>query len=89
MLCRHCRRPPCCCRGHLSPPALLRPQVQNGDIIRIDAETRSMDILGITEEQLQQRRAAWTPPPLKAKSGTLYKYIKLVAPASEGCITDA
>ncbi len=35
------------------------------------------------------RRAAWTAPPLKATSGTLYKYIKNVAPASMGCVTDA
>jgi dihydroxy-acid dehydratase len=35
------------------------------------------------------RRAEWTAPPLKAKAGTLYKYIKLVGSASQGCITDA
>ena len=34
------------------------------------------------------RRAGWTPPPYKANRGTLYKYIKNVRPASEGCVTD-
>jgi dihydroxy-acid dehydratase len=27
-------------------------------------------------------------PPYKATRGTLYKYIKNVKPASEGCVTD-
>jgi dihydroxy-acid dehydratase len=64
------------------------PVPQDGDVIRIDAETRSMDILNIDEAELQSRRAAWKAPPLKATRGTLYKYIKCVAPASVGCVTD-
>jgi dihydroxy-acid dehydratase len=47
-----------------------------------------MDILNIDEAELQSRRAAWKAPPLKATCGTLYKYIKCVAPASVGCVTD-
>jgi dihydroxy-acid dehydratase len=62
---------------------------QDGDTIIIDAKTRRMDIEGITDDELAARRAAWTAPPLKATSGTLYKYIKLVGSASEGCVTDA
>ena len=37
---------------------------------------------------LQARKAAWQAPPLKATRGTLYKYIKNVKTASEGCVTD-
>ena len=48
-----------------------------------------MDVLSASAEEMQQRRAAWKAPPLKASSGTLYKYTKLVAPASKGCVTDA
>lgn len=33
-------------------------------------------------------QAAWKAPPLKATRGTLYKYIKNVSSASEGCVTD-
>jgi dihydroxy-acid dehydratase len=33
-------------------------------------------------------RAAWTAPKLKAERGTLYKYIKNVASAAQGCVTD-
>eukprot|EP00963_Diacronema_lutheri_P005149 scaffold383_cov351-Pavlova_lutheri.AAC.7 len=76
--------------GHVAPEAQVGGPialVQNGDIITIDAEKRVMN-LEVSEEELQQRRAAWTAPPLLATSGTLYKFIKNVASASRGCITD-
>ncbi len=65
---------------------LLPPQ--DGDVITIDANKKVMDI-GVSEEELANRKAAWKAPPLKATSGTLYKYIKNVVSASEGCVTDA
>ena len=45
--------------------------------------------LEVGADELGKRRAAWTAPALKATQGTLYKYIKLVTNASEGCVTDA
>jgi dihydroxy-acid dehydratase len=39
-------------------------------------------------EELARRRKRWTPPPLKATRGTLYKYIQTVKSASQGCVTD-
>ena len=36
----------------------------------------------------QACREGWTAPPLKATRGTLFKYIKNVRSASEGCVTD-
>lgn len=78
--------------GHVCPEAqeggpigLLR----DGDVIRIDAASRVMDVLGVTDADWDARRAEWTAPPLKATQGTLYKYIKCVSTASEGCVTDA
>ncbi len=62
--------------------------LQDGDMITIDASKRIMD-LEISDEEFAARRAAWTAPPLKATSGTLYKYIKNVISASEGCVTDS
>jgi dihydroxy-acid dehydratase len=61
--------------------------VENGDKITIDAKKRVLD-LEVSTEELAARRAKWTPPPLKATRGTLYKYIKNVKNASEGCVTD-
>ncbi len=76
--------------GHVTPeaqdggPIAL---VRDGDAIRIDAKTRVLE-LDVPESELARRRAAWTPPPLKATRGTLFKYIKNVRPAFEGCDTD-
>lgn len=61
---------------------------QDGDDITVDAETRVMDV-HISAEEMAARKAAWVAPPLKATSGTLYKFIKNVTTASEGCVTDA
>ena len=77
--------------GHVAPEAQLGGPialVRDGDAITIDAETRIMDV-NISDAELAARRAAWTAPPLKATSGTLYKYIKNVSSASLGCVTDA
>ncbi|MFT5211420.1 MAG: dihydroxy-acid dehydratase, partial [Flavobacterium sp.] len=38
--------------------------------------------------ELAERKKAWQAPELKARRGTLYKYIKNVKDASMGCVTD-
>jgi dihydroxy-acid dehydratase len=80
------------CIGHITPEAQVGGPlalVKNGDAIRIDAriEARTIDLL-ISDEEWEKRRQEWTPPPLKATYGTLFKYIQSVATASEGCVTD-
>lgn len=57
-------------------------------MIAIDADKRVMDV-EVSDQEMATRKAAWKAPALKATSGTLYKYIKCVQSASEGCITDA
>ncbi|MFT7525427.1 MAG: dihydroxy-acid dehydratase [Arenicella sp.] len=61
--------------------------VKNGDIVTLDAINNiiSMDV---SDEELGERKKAWQAPELKAKRGTLYKYIKNVKDASMGCVTD-
>ena len=76
--------------GHVAPEAQVGGPialVQTGDTIVIDAETNSINV-ELTEEEWQSRRDAWQAPPYKATRGTLYKYIKNVKSASEGCVTD-
>jgi dihydroxy-acid dehydratase len=76
--------------GHITPEAQEGGPialVQDGDVIAIDAEHRSIEV-ELEESELSRRREAWTAPPLKARRGTLYKYIKNVKSASEGCVTD-
>lgn len=76
--------------GHVVPEAQEGGPialVQDGDIIDIDAERNILDV-EVSEDEMAKRRAAWNMPPYKATSGTLYKFIKNVANASEGCVTD-
>jgi dihydroxy-acid dehydratase len=76
--------------GHVTPEAQeggALALVADGDVITIDAKRNSIDI-EVGEAELARRRGQWTPPPLKATRGTLFKYIKNVKPASEGCVTD-
>jgi dihydroxy-acid dehydratase len=76
--------------GHITPESYKGGNiaiVQDDDTIRIDAKNNSIDVL-VSEEEIARRRAAWTRPPLKAKSGLLYKYALQVSSAAEGCVTD-
>ena len=76
--------------GHVTPEAQEGGPlalVQDGDFVTIDADTNRLDF-EVSEAEIARRRAAWTPHPLKVTRGTLYKYIKNVKSASEGCVTD-
>jgi dihydroxy-acid dehydratase len=76
--------------GHIVPEAQEGGPlalVQNGDIITIDAENNRLSV-NVSDEVLARRKAAWVMPAYKATRGTLYKYIKCVKNASEGCVTD-
>lgn len=76
--------------GHITPEAQEGGPialVQTGDTITIDAESNEINV-NLTLEELATRQAAWQPPQYKFTRGTLYKYIKNVKSASEGCVTD-
>ena len=76
--------------GHVTPEAQEGGPialVKNGDVITIDAEKNRMDV-AVADDEMKKRRAAWKAPAYKATRGTLYKYIKNVKSASEGCVTD-
>ena len=76
--------------GHVTPEAQLGGPIaliQTGDQVTIDAESRRID-MDVSAEELDKRRQAWVAPELKARRGTLYKYVKNVKSASEGCVTD-
>jgi dihydroxy-acid dehydratase len=76
--------------GHVTPEAQEGGPlafVEDGDQITIDAQLHTIDV-DISAEEMAARRKAWVAPPYKANRGTLYKYIKNVKSASEGCVTD-
>ena len=76
--------------GHVTPEAHLGGPialVHDGDTITVDAEQCTVT-LAVSDEEMAQRRAQWTPPEPYATRGTLAKYAQLVSSASEGAVTD-
>ncbi len=76
--------------GHITPEAYEGGTiglVENGDIILIDAINNKLE-LKVSEEILAERKAKWKQPKHEFTKGILKKYIKCVASASEGCVTD-
>jgi len=76
--------------GHVVPEAQEGGPialVKNGDIIVLDGELNRIDV-DVSEQQFAERLVQWEAPEYKATRGTLYKYIKNVKNASEGCVTD-
>jgi len=76
--------------GHVVPEAQEGGPIgliRDGDVITIDANTQRLDV-DVSDEEMAKRRSAWQMPAYKAERGTLYKYIKNVKNASEGCVTD-
>jgi dihydroxy-acid dehydratase len=76
--------------GHITPEAQSGGTIgilKTGDTIKISAEDNSINVL-ISEEEIAERKSKWVAPPLKHSKGILYKYAKMVASASKGCVTD-
>jgi dihydroxy-acid dehydratase len=74
--------------GHVAPEAARGGTialVQDGDTITIDVEARRLQ-LEVPDEVLEQRRAGWSPPPLRYSSGVFGRYAALVSSASEGAV---
>jgi dihydroxy-acid dehydratase len=77
--------------GHVTPEAQEGGAIgliQQGDVITIDADKNELSV-ALSAAELAQRQAHWKAPAYKVTRGTLYKYIKNVSPASQGCVTDA
>ena len=76
--------------GHIVPEAFEGGTiaiVENGDIITIDSEKNKI-FVDISDKEIMERKEKWKQPDLKIKKGILYKYLKSVSNASNGCVTD-
>ena len=76
--------------GHIAPEAFdggTIALVNDEDTIEIDAINNTIH-LKVSDSELETRRKKLIIPALKVTSGVLYKYVKLVKDASEGCVTD-
>ncbi|MFL2862310.1 MAG: dihydroxy-acid dehydratase [Pirellulales bacterium] len=76
--------------GHVVPEAFDGGPialVHDGDVITMDAEKATIDV-DVSEVELAERKSRWEQPTPKCDRGILAKYIRCVAPASQGCVTD-
>jgi dihydroxy-acid dehydratase len=76
------------CIGHVAPEAVDGGPiafVRDGDRIVLDMAKRTLD-LDVAAEELERRRAGWTPPESSMRFGVLAKYAKLVGSAAEGAV---
>lgn len=79
------------CIGHLAPEAAHGGPialVKEGDTIRLDMHTRTLDVV-LDDEELHRRHAAWTPPEIPHRRGVLGKYARLVGSAAGGAVCQA
>ena len=78
------------CIGHVAPEAVDGGPiafVRDGDRIRIDVPTKSLDLL-VDDAELNQRKQGWKPLPPRYTSGVLAKFARLVQGADKGAITN-
>lgn len=67
--------------SHIGGPLAL---VRSGDSITLDVEARTLR-LDVDDEELERRRAAWTPPPERYERGYGALYNEQITQADTGC----
>ncbi|MFE6817281.1 L-arabinonate dehydratase [Streptomyces sp. NPDC057677] len=67
--------------SHVGGPLAL---VRTGDAITLDVAARSLH-LHVSDEELEVRRAAWTPPPPRYERGYGALYMEQISQADTGC----
>jgi len=75
--------------GHVAPEAALGGPialVEEGDEIVIDVDAKRLD-LNVSADELEARRARWSPPEPRYTGGVMAKYAALVSSASDGAVT--
>ena len=77
--------------GHVSPEAAVGGPialVEEGDLISIDIPNKALT-LKVSDDVLEQRRAAWKPRKPKITTGYLARYEAMVTSGSRGAILEA
>ena len=78
------------CIGHVAPEAVDGGPiafVKEGDRIKIDVPSKSLDVL-VDAAEMEQRKVGWKPNPPRYTTGVLAKFAKLVQGAEKGAITN-
>jgi dihydroxy-acid dehydratase len=77
------------CIGHVGPEAAVGGPIaliEDGDIIRIDANDGTID-LAVDEATLAKRRASWQPRAHDYQAGALWRFARNVGDARSGAVT--
>jgi dihydroxy-acid dehydratase len=75
---------------HVSPEATeggVFALVRDGDLVRLDVENGTLDLL-VDERELAERRKLWKPPAVTAVRGYAQLYAQTVSQAEDGCDFD-
>ena len=75
--------------GHISPEAWVGGPIgllKDGDMITIDAETKSLNA-ALSEAEFAKRKATWVKPAIRETRGVLAKYARTVSSSSKGAVT--
>ena len=75
--------------GHVAPEAARGGPIaalRDGDIITVNLSGRTLDV-ELSAAELNTRLAQLPPPPIRAVSGVMGKYARLVSSAAQGAIT--
>ena len=78
------------CVLHVSPESYVGGPLallKTGDIVRLDLPNRSLDML-VSEQELEERRKALTPPEPRFERGYGYMFSRHVTQADQGCDFD-
>lgn len=76
--------------GHVSPEAAVGGNialVNEGDIVEIDIPKNTINVL-VSDEELERRRAQWSPRPPRITTGYLSRYAKLVSSGCKGAVLE-
>ena len=77
------------CIGHVSPESHdegLIALCEDGDIITLDLNKRTLDV-DLKKQEIEERRENYEAPPPRYSSGALHKYSKLVSGSDKGAVT--
>jgi dihydroxy-acid dehydratase len=77
-----------CSIGHISPEAAVGGPIgllKDGDIIEIDIPGNKISVK-LSDDELTERKKAWTPPAPKITKGCLAKYASMATSADTGAV---
>ena len=78
------------CILHVAPEAFIGGPlalIRTGDIIEVDVPNRTLNV-AVSDEEMDQRRAAWTAPQPRYERGYGWMFSKHIEQADKGCDFD-